>query len=253
MGSDFNFITLVRTMKIPKTILSFAGLLVVIAAIGLTAFETFNKSSNQSIDQQPNESEKVVVLGEGSGPDVHVAANLLDPNASNRGPLNTEELKHIELTDQDGNQFSLADLKGETVLINFMFAGCTSVCPVQTVGLRRVHNEMLLDPEKDRIKILSISIAPLSDTPELLKQFAQRFEIDKPTWRFARTSQALTDELTQQFGVGVKPLDGDQLDHRSLLYLINHDGVMIQQYRGNVVDVERLKKELRVVDQMGRS
>ena len=48
-------------------------------------------------------------------------------------------------------------------------------------------------------------------------------------------------------------MDGDQLDHRSLLYLINHEGMMIQQYRGNVVDVERLKNELRVVDQMGRS
>lgn len=248
MGYDFNFITLVKAMKIPKTILSFAGLLVVIAAIGFTVFEAFN----QPIDKPLTEPENAVVLGEGSGPDARIAANLLDPNAPVRGPLNTQELKHITLTDQDGKQFSLADLKGETVLINFMFAGCTSVCPVQTVGLRRVHNEMLLDPEKDRIKILSISIAPLSDTPALLKQFAQRFDIDKPTWRFARTSQALTDELTQQFGVGVKPLDGDQLDHRSLLYLINHEGVMIQQYRGNVVDVERLKKELRVVDQMGR-
>lgn len=164
-----------------------------------------------------------------------------------------EELKHIQLTDQDGVKFSLDQLKGETVLVNFMFAGCTSVCPVQTVGLRRVHNEMELNPQKDRIKILSISIAPLSDTPQQLKAFAERFEIDKPSWRFAVTSQAHTDELSEQFGVGIKPLEGDQLDHRSLLYLINHEGVMIQQYRGNVVDVERLKSELRVVDQMGRS
>ena len=61
-------------------------------------------------------------------------------------------------------------------------------------------------------------------------------------------SQADTDELTKQFSVGVQPLEGEQLDHRSLLYLINHEGVMIQQYRGAQVDVERLKKELRIVD-----
>lgn len=221
------------------------GLTLVIGAIGYTAYGLTNAS-----EKQP---EKVVALGEGSGPDARVAANLLDPNTPVRGPLRTEELKHIELTDQDGKTFSLDDLKGETVLVNFMFAGCTSICPVQTVGLRRVHNEMQLDPEKDRIKLLSISIAPMSDTPKHLKDFAERFEIDKPSWRFAVTNQAHTDELSEQFGVGVKPLEGDQLDHRSLLYLINHEGVMIQQYRGNVVDVERLKNELRVVDQMGRS
>jgi len=231
----------------PKKTILLVSLSLMIAGAGYAAL-----GLNQSTPQTPD---KAVVLSEGSGPDARVAANLLMPNTKVRGPLRTEELKHIKLTDQDGKTFSLDELKGETVLINFMFAGCVSICPVQTVGLRRVHNEMQLDPEKDKIKLLSISIAPLSDTPALLKQFAQRFEIDKPSWRFAVTSQAHTDELSEQFGVGVKPMagEGDQLDHRSLLYLINHEGVMIQQYRGNVVDVERLKNELRVVDKLGRS
>ncbi len=233
-------------MTTPQKLFSILGLTLVIGALAYTAY-----GLNDAPVKPP---EKAVVLGEGSGPDARVAANLLDPSTPVRGPLRTEELKHIKLTDQDGKTFSLDQLKGETVLVNFMFAGCTSICPVQTVGLRRVHNEMQLDPEKDRIKLLSITIAPASDTPKLLKDFAERFEIDKPTWRFAVTNQAHTDELSEQFGVGVKPLDGsDQLDHRSLLYLINHEGMLIQQYRGNVVDVERLKNELRVVDQLGRS
>ena len=233
-----------------QKLLTFLALALLSAGAAYTVF-----ASNSASVETPKKviPAKTVVQGEGSGPDARVAARLLDPNTPVRGPLDTASLKHIKLTDQDGKEFSLADLKGETVLINFMFAGCVSVCPVQTVGLRQVHNEMQLDPAKDKIKILSISIAPLSDTPELLKQFAQRFEIDKPTWRFARTSQALTDELTQEFAVGVKPLEGNQLDHRNLLYLINPEGIMIQQYKGNVVDVERLKNELRIVDQMARS
>lgn len=195
-----------------------------------------------------DESVTAVAAEQGSGPDARIAANLLRPDAPVRGPLNTAELAHLALTDQDGKRFSLADLKGDTLLVNFMFAGCTSVCPVQTIGLRRVHNELKLDPKTDRIKLVSITIAPLSDTPQQLKDFAKRFEIDQPTWRFGVASQADTDELTKQFSVGVKPLEGEQLDHRSLLYLINHEGVMIQQYRGAQVDVERLKKELRIVD-----
>lgn len=225
-------------------ITSILGLLVIFA-VGYATYDWTN-----SPIKEPG---KPVSSQEGSGPDARTAADLLKPDAPSRGPLKTEELKHIKLTDQDGKTFSLDDLKGETLLVNFMFASCTTICPVQTTGLKQVHNEMKLDPEKDRIKMISISIAPLSDTPALLKQFAQRFEIDTPNWRFAVATQVHTDELSKQFGVGVKPLEGDQLDHRSLLYLINHKGMMIQQYRGNLVDVERLKKELRIVDQLGRS
>ena len=224
---------------------SIIGLSLIVATAAFAAYGLANGPAKKP--------DNIVAPVEGSGPDARIAANLLSPDAPVRGPFRTEELKHIKLTDQDGKIFSLDELKGETLLVNFIFAGCISICPVQTAGLRRVHNEMKLDPEKDSIKFLSVSIAPLSDTPKQLKAFAKRYEIDKPSWRFAMTNQAHTDELSEQFGVGVKPLEGDQLDHRSLLYLINHEGIMIQQYKGNVVDVERLKNELRVVDQMGRS
>ncbi len=223
-------------MPIKQKIISIAGLSLIIAAsyvvYGMNATDTASVETSAK-------------------PQATAAMTGLE--AQVKGPLQTDELKHITLTDQDGKTFSLDELKGETLLVNFMFAACTSVCPVQTIGLRQAYNEMQLDPKKDRIKLLSISIAPLSDTPEQLKAYAKRFEIDKPSWRFAVTSQAHTDELSEQFGVGVAPLEGNQLDHRSLLYLINHEGTLIQQYRGSVVNVERLKKELRIVDQIGRS
>ena len=228
-------------MKKIQKITSVIGLALV-AATGYTVYGFTIKS-----DGQPQETSIT------AAPSTSAAMSVAGPEPDVKGPLTTDSLKHIKLTDQDGKIFSLDELKGETLLVNFMFAGCTSICPVQTIGLRQTHDEMQLDLKKDRIKIISISIAPLSDTPKQLKAFAKRFEIDKPSWRFAVTSQAHTDELSEQFGVGVKPLEGDQLDHRSQLYLINHKGMMVHQYRGNVVDVERLKKELRVVDQIGRS
>lgn len=229
-------------------------LLSLIALLGVVALASFAKDD----ETQNSVAESVVVvkeikLSEGSGPDARLAANLLRLDVPKRGPLKTEELKHIQFLDQDGESFSLDDLKGDTVLINFMFASCVSVCPVQTIGLREVYKNLKLDPEKDRIKLLSISIAPLSDTPKVLKDYAKRFEMDVPNWRFAVTSNESTNELTEQFAVGVKPLEGEQLDHRSLLYLINPKGVLIQQYRGMQVDVKRLVKELRVVDQLSAS
>lgn len=248
-------------MSLPKALLLAGGLAGLIGYAAFATVELPELATVSSVVPDDKATEAVVVASvvgaesavavideQGSGPDARIAANLLRPDAPVRGPLNTAELAHLALTDQDGKRFSLADLKGDTLLVNFMFAGCTSVCPVQTIGLRRVHNELKLDPKTDRIKLVSITIAPLSDTPQQLKDFAKRFEIDQPTWRFGVASQADTDELTEQFSVGVKPLDGEQLDHRSLLYLINHKGVMIQQYRGAQVDVERLKKELRIVD-----
>ena len=221
------------------------GLLLILSVAGFAVYDLTHESTPQT--------EKTASLNQASEPVVSTAIDPMGIDAPVRGPLTTDELKHIELTDQDGKNFSLDDLKGDTLLVNFMFAACTTICPVQTVGLRDIHKNIQLDSANNRIKLLSISIAPLSDTPKQLKAYAERFEIDSPNWRFAMTSQAHTDELSEQFGVGVKPLEGDQLDHRSLLYLINHEGVMIQQYRGGVVNVERVTKELQAVDQIGRS
>ena len=157
------------------------------------------------------------------------------PLVVDNGPIKSAEvglsqspLRDIELTDQDNQPFTLGDLYGKTVILNFMFNGCS---PVQTVGLRRSYLDHKLDSEDKNIAFLSISVATETDTPEQLKRFAQRYGIDSKNWRIAITDKVSLDRLLDMFNAGVPPVEG-QIGHLNTIFLINTKGVLTKRYIG---------------------
>lgn len=142
--------------------------------------------------------------------------------------LSQSPLRDIELTDQDNQPFTLGDLYGKTVILNFMFNGCS---PVQTVGLRRSYLDHKLDSEDKNIVFLSISVATETDTPEQLKRFAQRYGIYSKNWRIAITDRASLDTLLETFNAGIPPAEG-QIGHLNTIFLINTKGVLTKRYIG---------------------
>ena len=148
--------------------------------------------------------------------------------SENATSLNSEPLSNIELVDQDKRSFLLKSLYGKTVVLNFMFNGCS---PVQTVGLRRVFLDHELDSKDKGIVFLSISIAPETDTPKQLKNFAEQYGIDAKNWRLGITNRASVDLLLDTFNAG-KPVTNDPNAHLNTVFLINPNGQMEKVYTG---------------------
>jgi len=148
--------------------------------------------------------------------------------SENATSLNSELLSNIELVDQDKQSFFLKSLYGKTVVLNFMFNGCS---PVQTVGLRRVFLDHELDSKDKGIVFLSVSIAPETDTPKQLKNFAEQYGIDAKNWRLGITNRASVDLLLDTFNAG-KPVGGDPNAHLNTVFLIKPDGQMEKVYTG---------------------
>ena len=142
--------------------------------------------------------------------------------------LNTKPLSSIELVDHDNQSFLLKSLYGKTVILNFMFNGCS---PVQTVGLRRVFLDHELDSKDKGIVFLSISIAPETDTPKQLKSFAQQYEIDAKNWRLGITDRASVDVLLELFNAGDSVTD-DPNAHLNTVFLISPNGQVKKVYTG---------------------
>jgi protein SCO1 len=61
------------------------------------------------------------------------------------------------------------------VVINFIFTGCVTVCPPQTVLLRQLRKQ--LDAESRDVLLLSLTVDPLHDQPQQLREFASRYNI----------------------------------------------------------------------------
>lgn len=90
----------------------------------------------------------------------------------------------VELIDQDGRPHRLYSdlLQGKTVVINAFFATCQGVCPVLSAKMAKIQ-DFLGDKLGKEVLILSITVDPKADTPEVLHQYAARWNA-KPGWLF---------------------------------------------------------------------
>lgn len=151
-----------------------------------------------------------------------------------------------------GDPFSLEALHGKTVVLNFIFTHCSSVCLTQTQTLVRVR-EALPESLRERVHFVSVSIDPTRDTPAVLREFAEKFEADLTSWSFVTGPAAEIDLLKERYAVQALPEGADLLDHRADVRLIDPRGRHLQTYAGRPLDEERLVREIAIVDEMFRN
>jgi len=106
-------------------------------------------------------------------------------------------------------------LKGKMVVINFMFTSCTAVCPAMTANLLKVQ-EYLGERVGNGINMISISVDPAVDTPEVLKKYTEKFKV-RPGWYFLTGKKEDVDSVLRKVGGFVSDKD----DHTTLLMVGN--------------------------------
>jgi protein SCO1 len=133
------------------------------------------------------------------------------PNTSERARAYFGD--HV-LTDQDGktHRFYSDLLQGRVVLINVIFTHCPSACPMMTERLKLVRKQVGDGFGRD-VYFLSLSVDPARDTPEALKRFAERHNVDSPGWRFLVSDAQTLKTLLSRLGQWTDSPD----DHTTLL------------------------------------
>lgn len=126
------------------------------------------------------------------------------------------QIPNVRVLDQNGKALDFySDLiKGQNVAINFIFTTCTTVCPVLTATFRRVQTQ--LEAAQSNVKLISISVDPTIDTPERLRDFADKFKAG-PGWTFVTGEKSDIDSLLQRLGAGL----GNKNDHTSMVLIGN--------------------------------
>lgn len=85
------------------------------------------------------------------------------------------------LTDQSGKPFGTSDLKGKIWVMDLIFTNCAGTCPMLTVEMANLQKS--LKKTKD-IHLVSISVDPNNDTPEVLAEYAKKYNADLTNWHF---------------------------------------------------------------------
>lgn len=133
----------------------------------------------------------------------------------------------VPVLDQHGNKlhFYTDLIKDKTVAINFIFTNCTTICPPLAATFARLQKEMGDRIGKD-VHLISISVDPVTDTPERLKAWGAKFKAG-PGWTFVTGDKEEMDKLLNALGAAVAKRE----DHSPALIIGNDaKGVWTRTY-----------------------
>lgn len=99
----------------------------------------------------------------------------------------------FELTDQNGQPFTLDFLKGRPWIADFIFTSCAGTCPQMTERMAALQRRL-----PGELHFVSISVDPQRDTPPVLAEYASRYGADPVRWHFLTGSAEEIPRLVSQ-------------------------------------------------------
>lgn len=151
----------------------------------------------------------------------------------------------MALVDHDGRSFALRSTAGQVLLVNFVFTGCSTTCPVQTRVLAQVLRAQPVSGPGAKLRFVSFSLDPVHDTPAVLKAYAMGMGADLGRWSFVTGRPEDIDRISERlrlFRPGETTRRPD--DHATTLWLVDARGRLILRLNGNPPDAARLAREL---------
>ena len=117
----------------------------------------------------------------------------------------------VELVNQYGDKVRLPELLegDETVVLDFIYGTCTTICPVLSAGFVALQKK--LEKEGRRPRLISITIDPENDTPKVMRDYLKRYRA-RPGWDFLTGSRADIDSTMTAFDAYIP----DKMSHYPL-------------------------------------
>ena len=145
-----------------------------------------------------------------------------------------ELMPDFKLADQDGKMIHLSDFRGKAVVLTFIYTRCPlpNFCPLMSKNFSELE-QRLSKEFPDKFHLLSITMDAAFDRPEVLKEYARRYNADTKHWSFA------TGDAEQiQFVANLTGLyyvwEGGLISHDLRTVLIGPDGRLAQVWKSNV-------------------
>ncbi|KIQ19126.1 photosynthetic protein synthase II [Flavobacterium sp. MEB061] len=130
----------------------------------------------------------------------------------------------FELTNQDNVKISNETYKGKVYVLEFFFTTCPSICPKMNLSMLEIEKTFFGNPN---FGIVSITIDPNHDTPQVLKDHAKLLGVKSSNWNFLTGDKAVIMDLSNKgfnlyAGENAKVNGG--FEHSGLFALIDKDG-----------------------------
>jgi protein SCO1/2 len=127
----------------------------------------------------------------------------------------------FRLTDQSGQTIRLSEFRGNVVAVNFLYTRCPvpEVCPRLAAAFAAAHRRFA----GAGVILLSITIDPVYDTPDVLAAYAKLWRARPEQWRFLTGTPDEISGVGRDYGLVYWPEEG-AVAHTARTYVIGRDG-----------------------------
>ena len=130
----------------------------------------------------------------------------------------------FELTNQEGKKITNKDYEGKVYVLEFFFSTCPTICPRMNQNMLTIQNKF---SKELNFGIASITINPENDTPQVLKNHAQKLGVTSKNWHFLTGDKAYIMNLANKgfnLYAGENSKVNGGFEHSGLFALIDKKG-----------------------------
>ena len=162
-----------------------------------------------------------------------------ESNINNDLPI-SGTVPDFEFTDSNGETITRDDMEGKVWVADFIFTTCTMACPIMTGNMNIIHKSF---KDNNNVRIVSISVYPEYDTPDILKDYASRYNANTDRWHFLTGPEESVKKIIK---TGFKIGDyEDIIFHSEKFALVDISGNIRGYYSGmKTDDISQLKKDI---------
>jgi protein SCO1 len=175
-----------------------------------------------------------------SAPSASAGFELLKPG---------EPVPDVPMVDQEGRKTSLASLKGQTVVLTFIYTQCPlpTFCPLMDRHFVTIQDRLKGDPALSKVHLATVSFDPVTDTPAVLKKHAAQLGADTSRWTFFTGDRDDIDRFASRFGVTIARdlTDPKNITHNLRTVIIDADGKLVKAYTGNEWTPDQILADLK--------
>ncbi len=160
------------------------------------------------------------------------------------------QLPEFSLVDQNEQAFDRESMEGKLWVSAFVFTHCRSTCPRITAHMKGLQSRVSDVPTAH---FVSVSVDPRNDTPEVIKAYMTKNELDESNWRFVTgEEEAIRHVVVDGFRVGLgdedsKAAGAEDIMHSNSFVLVDDNARVRGYYRANNDGIGDLERDLRAL------
>ena len=156
-----------------------------------------------------------------------------------------ELMPNMALWDQSGRLVMKKDFLGHPLALNFVFTSCrvARMCPASTSSMKQLGDALAKLPGAANVRLLPITFDPETDSPGVLRTYADGYGIAHERHRFLTGDAGQIKDLMRHYGIQTLRDDGT-IVHNAALIVISPEGRITYRSEGASFDAEDVAARL---------